>query len=190
MLFNILGFGFLWEIIYIFKSSFIYVLYKELIFDYIKEIVNNLKSFNPNQMKFRNIILLIITVLTFTSCMFSYKKGTDVKMKKKTIDGVEYTFINRTQSVTKRVGLLGGSKLDNIIDFTGLDKPVHKTISKSEFSKKVEIGNAEIFIVDSLSFVVNNSRDRVDLCYYIDLGFEKKQAMFTLEKNNGNWKLN
>ena len=141
-------------------------------------------------MKPKNILLLVFTVATLSSCYFSYSKGTDVKMKKKTIEGVEYIFTNQSKMVKKRMGLIGNSQLENIIDFSGMDKPIHKTISSADFNKKVNTGNTEFFVVDSISFTVSNNRDRIDLCYYLNLDNKKKRAVFTLENHNGKWNLN
>lgn len=141
-------------------------------------------------MKTKNIILIILCAIVLTSCFFSYESGTNIKMKKKTIDGVEYSFYNQIKTEKKGIGLFRDSKLDNIIDFNGLDVPIHKTISKSDFEKKVDMKNMQVFYIDSVSFNVSESRDKIDLYYYFNPGTGKKQTVFTLEKDKNKWVLN
>lgn len=140
-------------------------------------------------MKTKNIILIALSLFVFTSCFFSFERGTDMKFKKRTIDGIEYSFYNQIKSEKKGIGLFRDSKLEIIIDYNGMDIPIHKTISKSDFEKKVDLKNIEAFYIDSVSFNVGENRDKIDLYYYFNPGTGKKQAVFTLEKVKNKWAL-
>ena len=140
-------------------------------------------------MNLKNASLLLLLFAVLTACGFSYSRGSDVKMKSKTINGHDYLFMSRTQSTKKGIGLFRSSETKKIIDFTGLDKPIHKTIPGARFSEKTGFNSNEFIFIDSISFMVYDNRNRVDLCYYLDYGNQKKLAVFTLEKENGDWKL-
>lgn len=136
----------------------------------------------------RNLILSLLILFTFASCSFSV--GTDVKVKVRTIDGINYSFSNIVRYKRLNFFLIQGDKFDNQMDFGGLDKYIKREMHKADFEKKINLDDVKSIQIDSVSFDVNSDRNKVDLIYYLNLDNSSKTAVFNLLKNNDEWSFN
>ncbi len=141
-------------------------------------------------MKKKELIWLALTIIIFTSCKFSYSWKNELRTKNKSIDGVDYTFSNYTEYKNTQLLFIKGFQFKSIISFCGMEKDIGKVINKSDFEKKIDFDKIEAFHIDSVSFSVNENKDKVDLIYYLDLGNQRKMVTIGLEKDNETWSLN
>lgn len=111
-------------------------------------------------------------------------------MKNKSIDGIDYMFANYAEYKNVKVLFVKEFRLKNKISFYGMDKAIKKTIYKSDFRKEVNFNRIKAFQIGSVSFTVNEEKDKVDLIYYLNLGNELKTVSMKLEKDNEDWNLN
>ena len=109
-----------------------------------------------------------------------------MRTKNKSIDGVDYMFANYAEYKNTQALFTKGFQLKNKISFYGMEK----AINKSDFEKKIDFDKIEGFHIDSLSFSVNDNKDKIDLIYYLDLGNKSKIVTIGLEKDNETWSLN
>jgi hypothetical protein len=135
------------------------------------------------------IISLALIITIFTSCNFSYSKTTEIRTKIKLIDGVNYMFLNNAEYINTQVSIAKGFQIKNMISFYGMGEAIEKVIDKSYFEKMIDLNEIEAFHIDSISFTINENKDKVDLIYYLDLGNKSKIVTIDLKKNNENWSL-
>ncbi|WP_303924701.1 hypothetical protein [Draconibacterium sediminis] len=141
-------------------------------------------------MKKKKLIWLTLTIIIFTSCNFSYSGKKEMRTKNKSIDGVDYMFANYAEYKNTQVLFAKGFQFKSKISFYGMEKAIEKEINKSDFEKKIDFDKIEAFHIDSVSFSVNENKDKVDLIYYLDLGNKRKMVTIGLEKDNEIWSLN
>ena len=151
-------------------------------------------------MNTKNFFLISLISLIVASCNFSptqtKAKETEEKyiaflVDRKSINGVEYllkNYVKYNPAITFERNK--NFHLKNKVVFWGMDKEIEIEINKSDFEKKIDFDKIEAFRIDSVSFSVNENRDKVDLIYYLDLGNKRKMATIGLEKNNETWSLN
>ncbi|KJF43243.1 hypothetical protein LH29_13385 [Draconibacterium sediminis] len=109
----------------------------------------------------------------------------------KKINGVEYLFKNHVKCDTTITFQRNKNfHLKNKVVFWGMDKDIEIEINKSDFEKKIDFDKIEAFRIDSVSFSVNENKDKIDLIYYLDLGNKRKTVTIGLEKDNETWNLN
>jgi hypothetical protein len=137
----------------------------------------------------KKLITLTITILIITSCNISFTGKKETKTKNKMIDGVDYMFSNYAEYKNVGVSFAKGFQLKNKISFYGMEKAIVKVIYKSDFEKKIDLKLIESFHIDSVSFTVNENRDRIDLLYHLNLGDKFKTVTMSLEKDNDIWSL-
>ncbi|UCS94816.1 hypothetical protein KZP23_07350 [Echinicola marina] len=135
----------------------------------------------------RDLLFFGLITLVFTSCGLSYSEKNFIKIKEKTVDGVEYRFINRLTSKSFKSPFSKGFKLENKISFNGLEHDIHKIIGKSDFESKIDLKNPESFQIDSVSFAVNESKDKVDLFYYLSIDHQTQLVSMYLVKDQDQW---
>lgn len=140
-------------------------------------------------MKTKNLILISLAIFTFTSCNFSFSENKKMQTKRKTIEGVDYMFSNYTEYKNIKVSFVEVLQLKNKISFSGMEESIEKLIYKSDFEKKIDFKNIEFIHIDSISFLVNDQKDKIDLIYYLNLGNQTKSVMFALQKDNETWNL-
>ncbi len=133
---------------------------------------------------------IAFTILIFTSCNFSFSLEKNMTTKSKTINGVDYVFSNDYKCKNAEMFFAKEFQLENKISFFGMGKVIKKVISKSDFEKKVDFSNIEAFDIDSVSFSVNDKKDKIELIYYLNLGNKLKSVAMRLEKDNEMWNLN
>lgn len=138
----------------------------------------------------KRLISLTLTITILASCNFSYSGKKEMRTKNKTIDGTDYMFANYAEYKNTQVSFAKGFQLTNKISFYGMEKAIEKVIYKSDFEKKIDFNKIEAFHIDSVSFSVNDNKDKVDLIYYLDLGNKHKTVTIGMEKDNDNWSLN
>jgi len=141
-------------------------------------------------MKPKKLILIVLTAILLNSCNFSFSKTTDLKGKEKTINGVDYFFMNDVECLNFNVLFLKQSFLKTKFTFSGMGEPIQKVITKIDFEKYTDLSNIDFFVVDSVSFTVSENLEEVDLIYFLNLGNEKKTVTMKLEKEDEEWKLN
>ena len=120
--------------------------------------------------------------------MFSTKK--EMRTKVKTVNGINYSFTNIADYEKFKFFIIQGEQFKNQIDFSGLEKYLHKEINKSDFEKKIDLANISSIQVDSVSFEVHLEKNKVDLIYYLNLDNHTKSVVFTLLNINDKWILN
>ncbi|WP_215225283.1 hypothetical protein [Echinicola shivajiensis] len=136
------------------------------------------------------LIFFSLITLIFTSCGVSYSEKKSIKIKEKTIDGSKYRLFNRLKFKSVKFHFAKGFMLENKISFIGLENDIHKIIDRSEFEKKVDLNSTESFQIDSVSFVVNESKDKVELLYYLNIDDQPELVTMSLEKDKDQWTLN
>lgn len=136
------------------------------------------------------LLFISLTMLFFTSCGVSYSEKKSIKIKEQTIKGVEYRLLNRLKFKSVKFHFAKGFMLENKISFIGLENDIHKTIDRSEFEKKVDLNSTESFQIDSVSFAVNESKDKVELLYYLNIDDQPELVTMSLEKDKDQWTLN
>ncbi|WP_186755828.1 hypothetical protein [Echinicola salinicaeni] len=138
----------------------------------------------------RTLLFISFTTLVFTACGVSYSEKNSVKIKEKNIDGVEYRFANQSKYKSVKFSFARGFMLENKISFIGLEDDIHKVIGKSDFERKINLKNTESLHIDSISFDVNKSKNKIDLLYYLNLDNQAEMVTMSLEKNKDQWTLN
>lgn len=130
-------------------------------------------------------IFFVLMAFILTSCNFNYSVGTDMKMKKKTIEGTEYTFTNFSKY--KKIGFffLKSNKFQNNVSFFGTGKTIHKR----DFDQKLKGKKSDLILIDSVSFSINEKRDKIDLIYSLNLIDSKETVVFEMSKENDSWEI-
>lgn len=141
-------------------------------------------------MKTKNLLLLAFAAIMLESCAFSYSMNRDVKVETKSIDGVDYQFLADTEYKNVEIISAKNCRFTSKIYFNGMEKPINKTLSESDFGKKIDFNDIEKLAIDSVSFAINETKDKIDLLYYLDLGNKHKTVKFGLEKVGDDWNLN
>lgn len=108
-----------------------------------------------------------------------------MKMKKKTIEGTEYTFTNFSKY--KKIGFffLKSNKFQNNVSFFGTGKTIHKR----DFDQKLKGKKSDLILIDSVSFSINEKRDKIDLIYSLNLIDSKETVVFEMSKENDSWEI-
>jgi hypothetical protein len=122
-----------------------------------------------------------------TSCNFFISGKKEIKIKRKTIDGIEYMFENNATYNKSKFGFACNNWFKNEITFFGMDKPINKVIHLSDFEKNMKIKNKSSFHVDSVSFNVDSQKDEIDLIYYLTADYKQESLTITLSNKNENW---
>lgn len=134
-------------------------------------------------------LFFVLLAFILTSCSFNYSVGTDMKMKKKTIEGTEYIFTNFSKH--KKIGFffLKSNKFQNNVSFFGTGKTIHKTILKRDFDQKLKGKKSDLILIDSVSFSINEKKDNIDLIYYLNLINSRETVVFEMSKENDSWEI-
>lgn len=140
-------------------------------------------------MKAKNLILISLAIFTFISCSLSFSQKMEMQTKQQTIEGVDYIFSNIAEYQNAKVFFAENRQFKNKISFYGMGKSIDKEINLSDFEKKFDFKNFESIHIDSISFLVNEKKDKIDLIYYLNLDNENKKVIFALQKDNETWNL-
>lgn len=138
----------------------------------------------------KKLLALLITTLLFTSCHISFNRSNDSKITDKTIAGAKYLFINSVDIRKTKVLFFSRFHIENTILFSSPEFEFETTIYKTDFEKKIGFSINRVFIIDSISFIVNENKDKVDLNYYLNLGDKTQKMTLELEKDMDRWHLN
>lgn len=141
-------------------------------------------------MKTKNLLPLAFAIFMLASCVFSYSTNRNVKVETKSIDGVDYQFLADNEFRNVEIISAKNCRFTSKIYFNGMEKPINKTLSESDFVKKIDFNDIEKLAIDSVSFAINETKDKIDLLYYLDLGNKHKTVKFGLAKVGDDWNLN
>ncbi len=138
-------------------------------------------------MKVLKIILVCCFLFPLVSCKLNFTVEKDSKMKQKTVDGVDYTFLSNSSKRELKLLFFEARQFDFQINFTGLNQPIHQSLNWGDFEEKLEEPDYDFVLVDSLSFFVSEDKDQVDLIYHLKfMGEHQTAANVTFQMNKGN----
>lgn len=137
-------------------------------------------------MRLKQSISIWIILLLFTACTFSYSGKYDIQSKMKTIQGVDYTLVNYMKLKNTTVLFDKDVQLNNRIVLTGLDETLEKTINKSAFEEQLG-QQLKTLAIDSVSFNINDEKNKIDLLYYIKTEGRSSVVTVTLNKGMDGW---
>jgi glycyl-tRNA synthetase alpha subunit len=141
-------------------------------------------------MKVLKIMLACSFLLPLVSCNLNFTTEKDSKMKKEIVDGVEYTFVSNSSRREVKFLFFEARQFDFQVYFDGLDQPIQQTLSWGDFEEKLEKPDYDFVLVDSLSFLVSDAKDQVDLTYHLRFMGEQQSlanVSFQVNKTNNSW---
>ncbi|MCK3682852.1 hypothetical protein [Maribellus sp. YY47] len=137
----------------------------------------------------KKVITLSILTFILSACSFSFSKKNEIRTKNQSIDGVEYWFNNYAEYRNTQVLFVKNFQLKNRVSFYGMGQAIEKTIYKSDFEKQIDFNAVDDFQIDSVSFLINERKDKIDLIYYVNLGNQHKSVSMILQKDKDDWTL-
>lgn len=141
-------------------------------------------------MKIVRIILACCVLFPLASCHLDFSVAKDSKEKKDTIDGVEYTFLSNSSKREVKLLFFEARQFDFQVYFTGLDQPIQQSLSWGDFEEKLDEPDCDFVLVDSLSFLVSEGKDQIDLNYHLRFVGEQQtlaNVTFQMNKTNDSW---
>ncbi len=135
-------------------------------------------------------LLNIVLLITITSCTISFTQGIDVKEKRKTIDNKTYLFLSEIKNSNKNILGFKSWDFNAKIMFSGISEHTFKeNLSLKDFEKKSGFEIPKSVVVDSISFTVNDSRDRIKLIYYLNNMALSTKVSFNLNFDGKTWRI-
>ena len=119
---------------------------------------------------------------------FSVEK--DSKEKKDVIDGVEYTFLSNSSKREVKLLFFEARQFEFQVHFIGLDQPIQQSLSWGDFEEKLVEPDSDFVSVDSLSFLVSEGKDQIDLNYHLRFMGEQQtfaSVTFQMNKTDDSW---
>lgn len=135
------------------------------------------------------ILLVALIVVILSSCQYNYNVNYDGKTVIKDIDGVTYSFSSTIKTKNVKLPTYNELKIENKIKFVGLGATIEKDLNETDFERKIDLSKSKNFQIDSVSFGVNDAKDKVELRYYLTVDRSKEMVTFTLEKENETWEI-
>lgn len=148
-------------------------------------------------MNSKTLFQVLLTCLLFISCDYSKSR---IKIKTKqtktllaatySINDVEYLLKNYIDYKNTATTNGKGFQLENEFVLWEIDRVSGELIHESKFENKIDLKNIEELVIDSISFTINENKDKINLKYFLNLGDHKKMEMFELLNDGETWNIN
>ena len=143
------------------------------------------------------LILFSLLSLILVSCNFSTTKtewaqmsGTLPLVAKRSIDGVDYLLTDMLKYKNIATPDRKGFHIENEIVLYRIDQETDNMVCQLKFENEMDLKDIGKLSVDSVSFSINENKDKLDLKYFLNLGDQTKTVNLVLLKDGETWNIN